>query len=696
MSEATWQEDNHQYLAASLHWLRLQLQAALPTVAPTPKSWLIGGQKPTEPGAELAAALERAALERAQCAEVESAPALTIIANRFGLSEFEQDILLLCTAMELDPGIAALYAQHPANQGRNYPTFALSLALLGQPAWDALSASRPLRSLQLLEINQPGATPLTASALRIDEHILNFIKGLTNIVDSRLLPLVTLVTGEAELSDSQHAKALEAIQQIPADANGLLPAVVQLVGEDSESSQAVALAICRQLNADLFRIAAADLPASLAELETFSRLWQRENRLLHLALYIDAGQIDNSNAEAATLQRFLQKQTGLVLVELRETPLRLTGLNFVAEVQKPDAREQHQAWLDLLTPVLSVDDAQGIARRLAGQFDLNLTEIRQAVGHVANLIKQKAPETAEELSDHLWSSCRDLTRPRLDVLSQHLEAKATWDDLVVSDESARLLHQIADQVQQRHQVYQDWGFGLKMNRGFGISALFTGDSGTGKTMAAEVIANDLQLNLYRIDLSAVVSKYIGETEKNLRKLFDAAEQGGAILFFDEADALFGKRSEVKDSHDRYANIEINYLLQRMEAFTGLAILATNMKSALDPAFMRRLRFIVEFQFPSAQERKAIWQKAFPKADPAGGRPGTPVDETLDYDRLARFSLSGGNIHSIALNAAFLAAKSGGKVSMAHILEAIRSELRKLNKPVNEAEFRQLEVVRGVS
>ena len=197
-------------------------------------------------------------------------------------------------------------------------------------------------------------------------------------------------------------------------------------------------------------------------------------------------------------------------------------------------------------------------------------------------------------------------------------------------------------------------------------------------MAAEVIANELRLALYRIDLSAVVSKYIGETEKNLRKVFDAAEGGGAILFFDEADALFGKRSEVKDSHDRYANIEINYLLQRMEAFSGLAILATNMKSALDSAFMRRLRFIVHFQFPGPAERKLIWEKGLPQDVPTAD---------IDYARLARFNLSGGTIHGIALNAAFAASSRATPVTTALILSATRSELRKLEKPINDAEFR---------
>jgi SpoVK/Ycf46/Vps4 family AAA+-type ATPase len=227
------------------------------------------------------------------------------------------------------------------------------------------------------------------------------------------------------------------------------------------------------------------------------------------------------------------------------------------------------------------------------------------------------------------------------------------------------------------------GFHRKMNRGLGISALFTGESGVGKTMAAEVIANELRLNLYRIDLSAVVSKYIGETEKNLRRLFDAAEDGGAILFFDEADALFGKRSEVKDSHDRYANIEVNYLLQRMEAYRGLAILATNMKSALDTAFVRRLRFIVNFAFPGQAERQAIWQKVFP--------PETPT-AALDFERLARLSLTGGSIHNIALNAAFLAVQAGTSVTMPLILEAARTEFRKLERPINEADFRMMEPV----
>ena len=266
-----------------------------------------------------------------------------------------------------------------------------------------------------------------------------------------------------------------------------------------------------------------------------------------------------------------------------------------------------------------------------------------------------------------------------------------WNDLVLPRTEMELLTQIAAQVGRRNQVYRDWGFDRKMNRGFGINALFAGDSGTGKTMAAEVIANELRLNLYRIDLSQVVNKYIGETEKNLRRLFDAAEDGGAILFFDEADALFGKRSEVKDSHDRYANIEINYLLQRIESYRGLAILATNLKGALDTAFLRRLRFIVNFPFPTLADRRLLWAKAFLQHEADQGLPSPPLGK-LDYDRLAKLNLTGGHIHNVALNAAFLAAHRETPVTMTLILEAARAEFQKLGHSINEADFRLAEPV----
>ena len=269
-------------------------------------------------------------------------------------------------------------------------------------------------------------------------------------------------------------------------------------------------------------------------------------------------------------------------------------------MRTPTAREQREQWLALLGA-----DHADVAADLAAPVRPERDSDRHR-RPVRDRVARKQP-IATRLRGQLWDACLASARPRLDVLAERVEPKAAWDDLILAPEPMGLLRLIAEQERHRSTVYDDWGVADRMNRGLGITALFAGESGTGKTMAAEVIADELRLNLYRIDLSAVVSKYIGETEKNLRRLFDAAESGGTILFFDEADALFGKRSEVKDSHDRYANIEINYLLQRMEQYCGLAILATNMKSALDTAFVRRLRFVVEFPFPAAPERERIWR-----------------------------------------------------------------------------------------
>ena len=715
MSADTWIEDNHRYLAASLNWLRLRLQQMAPanapqaTAAPPPapaavvvvpspppapaqRSWFAqktAAPLPTSLSAPAAApatiampqqltppsefdALARAAGERDAATQVDPPPALVMLERGFRLSAFERDTLLLCAAAELDPGMGALFAAAQGNPTRTYPSFALALHAFEQPTWDAMSPQHPLRRERLVEVSASAATALTSSPLRADERIVNYLKGL-NALDERLATLMTAPSDATpdELSESQQDVAdavLARLRNVPAD--GAVPAI-QLLGTDPASKQAVARAVCSAIGRpQLYRIAVEALPTQRNEIETLARLWQRESVLLPVALHVDADALDGSGSEAAAaLQAFISREPGLLFVGLREAPP--GGGQLAFEVDKPTVAEQGLAWQKALASG-SPADAPRSAQLLAGQFDLNLEDILRAAAEA-----ESAPGDAS-LFDKAWDASRALARPRLDALAQRLEPKATWDDLVLSDESSKLLRQIATQVHGRFRVYEDWGYAKKMTRGLGISALFAGESGTGKTMAAEVIANELRLHLYRIDLSAVVSKYIGETEKNLRRLFDAAELGGAILFFDEADALFGKRSEVKDSHDRYANIEINYLLQRMEAFSGLAILASNMKSALDPAFLRRLRFIVNFPFPGPLQRREMWRKAFPADVPQEG---------LDFEKLARFNLSGGNIHSIALNAAFAAAHRESAVTQPLLLSAVRAELRKLDKPVNEAEFR---------
>ncbi len=690
-----WLENNNRYLEASLQWLRLRLHRLIPeqvsSPVPNPGSsepekkpgrfsrWM-RNDAAVEPSVKLLTGatpasreelLREAAVSREEASHGDPPPAVELLAHRFGLSSFERDTLLLCAAVEFDPGLGQLCGLAQGNPSRNYPTFALALTLFDDPSWDALSAHRPLRYARLIEISQPGSTALTAAALRAEERIVNFFKGL-NVMDDRLTTLFHPVPERenSTIAASQEEVAESILQLLRrSDLNSTTP--LQLLGADAGSRLAVAEFVCETFERRLFRLNIETLPSNLADIEILARLWQRETALLPIALYIDADALDNSPAETVGgLQKFLSRPLGLVFIATREAPLRLRDAPLTIEVDKPTRAEQRGAWsaiLDGLEP--GVDDTPQI---LAGQFNLNLNDIR-GIAEVALEMPGEEP-----IQQKLWRGCREFTRVSLDSLAQRLDPKATWDDLVLPDEQMQLMRQIAGQVRDRHKVYDEWGFSVLMNRGFGISALFAGESGTGKTMAAEVIANDLQLNLYRIDLSAVVSKYIGETEKNLRRLFDAAECGGAILFFDEADALFGKRSEVKDSHDRYANIEINYLLQRMEAFGGLAILATNMKGALDTAFSRRLRFVVNFPFPGVKERKLIWQKALP--------PQTPQKD-LDYDRLARLNLSGGNIHSIALNAAFLAARDGQVVTMSILTVAARAELKKLDKGFSETELR---------
>jgi hypothetical protein len=704
MSTATWLDDNQRYLAASLHWLRRRLQqmAPAPEAAPpassattvlvatpapvAPRAWF--GQRPGAASAVPAAAttamietppvaagpdahaLARAAADREAAAQVDPPPALPLLAQRFRMSPFERDTLLLCAAAELDPEIGALFAAAQGQASRTHPSFALAMRAFDEPAWDAVSPQRPLRHMRFVEICQPGPTPLIASALRADERIVSYLKGL-NVMDERLSALMVAQDASGQvLSASQQSVADAVLRRLRLVEEAESLPLVQLLGADGASKLAVANQVCAGAERVLYRMSLASLPLQRAEIENLARLWQRETALLPVALYLDADHLDSASAETvAALHALLTRELGLVFIGVRDAPVQAAATSHAVEVGKPTPAEQHDAWRGALPSVWPADETERCARLLAGQFDLGVGDIRQAAA--------PAGESATDL-DTVWDRCRALTRPRLDALAQRIEPKATWSDLVLADESMQLLRQIAAQVRGRYQVHQDWGYAKRMNRGLGLSALFAGESGTGKTMAAEVIANELRLNLYRIDLSAVVSKYIGETEKNLRRLFDAAEQGGAILFFDEADALFGKRSEVKDSHDRYANIEINYLLQRIEAFGGLAILATNMKSALDAAFLRRLRFVVNFPFPGPAERRLIWERSWPPEVPR---------EALDYDRLARAGVSGGNVHSIALNAAFMAAQRGGAVTMPLLMSALRAELRKLDKPVNEAELR---------
>jgi len=653
MSETTevWEVKNEQYLTAAMDWLRMKLMQSDVRQVP---DW-----QAKEFGAD------------------ESLPALLFLKRRFGLSDFESNVLLLCIGMELDTRIAGLCAKAQDDPHKPYPTFALAMTIFDAPAWDVLSMQRPLRYWRLVEINRLAAQPLVSCALRADERVTNFIKGL-NYLDERIAkvtsPFESGLKDDEQLPPSQQVLADAIVRDIRAVPGDAIPGMIQMVGMDLLSKQLVAQRAAMSLDVHLICLSYELLPNGAQEMEEFARLWRRESLLLPLTGYIEAHRADafgktNPGAQDAglLLRRLVAISQGIFLLSVRELAPELAYFSSVVEIKKPTAVEQRLEWDTHMGA-----NANGTSSLLAGQFNLNIPTIRKVIRQ-----SQEGGSTGNVVPRQMWSNCLAVTSPGMDALVQKLELKATWNDIVLPDSAEKQLRQIVSQVRYRTLVYDQWGYRDKMNRGLGINALFIGESGTGKTMAAEVLANELGLHLYRIDLSGVVSKYIGETEKNLRRVFDAAEDGGAILFFDEADALFGKRSEVKDSHDRYANIEINYLLQRMEAYNGLAVLATNKKSSMDDAFIRRLRFIVQFPFPGFKERKLIAQKVFPA--------GVPKDE-LDYDRLAGLNLTGGSINNIAINASFRAAEEGGRVTMPMILSAAKAEFQKMERPIREADF----------
>lgn len=596
-------------------------------------------------------------------------PAIDQLTAIFSLSTFERQLLLLCAGIEMDSTLAAQCSEAlglARNDRRGAISFSLALAVLDDPHWSALAPSSPLRRFHLVELEPSHG--LTSAPLRIDERILHYLAGV-NQLDSHLVPLLRTRKEPDWIAEEQAALADEASQTV--DIHSPDAPMLHLCGDDPHGQEDVAAVIARNAGQQLFILPIENIGSLSAEQSEapsqFLPLWTRESALLPAALLVQCGATTLSTAAKQLLERL---PAPLILAS--RDPLILERRVLRIAVDKPHPASQKQLWIRALGPAGA--SLNGHLDALTEQFRLSA----ETVASVGAFAGSTTDDSGEVDPDKLWSACRSLSRPRLDDLAQRILPVAGWDDLILPEPQKQALHQLAAQARHRMTVYESWGFAGKGRRGLGISALFAGASGTGKTLAAEVLARELRLDLYRIDLSAVVSKYIGESEKNLRQVFDAAEEGGVMLLFDECDALFGKRSEARDSHDRYANIEVSYLLQRMENFEGLAVLTTNFKSAMDKAFQRRLRFTIDFPFPGAAEREAIWQRAFPEKTPTSG---------LNIKRLAQLNMTGGNIRNIALNAAFLAAEDGSPVQMEHLLLATRQEAIKTERPLSENETR---------
>ncbi|MEW6737066.1 MAG: ATP-binding protein, partial [Acidobacteriota bacterium] len=608
------------------------------------------------------------------------------LATIFGLSRVEETALIICLATVLDRKYERLYAYLQDDLTLKNPKVDLILNMLGKTTAERLKyrtlfhPQSILLKYQLLQIED--------RTVQVNDRIIDYILGLNNI-DSRLVNFThsrlarkdkcrdeSLVTHlqkylqAARKKDSLTSRTLifylygpygcgrhSLVEKISEKLKtALLLVDLEKLIESSLPFQELILVLCRE----------ALLRSSLLCLENFDCLLTPHNRsqaklkALFEAIPASLPSIFLLGSHSWKPQEFVTRDT---FIEL--------------EIPAPDYKERKALWKSLANEYKFAEKIDFGA--LAGKFRFTPGQIKNALLTAADMVNWQTLNTGRIDNDSLHSACRAQSSIGLINLSNKIEPKYVWQDIILPPEQISQLREIYNQLKYRHIVYSEWGFDKKLSLGKGINVLFSGAPGTGKTMAAEVIAHELKIDLYKIDLAGVVSKYIGETEKNLSQIFQAAQLSNAILFFDEADALFGKRTEVKDSHDRYANIETSFLLQKMEEYEGVTILATNLRQNLDDAFLRRMQFIIEFPFPDEDCRKRIWETVFPKT--------TPLQEDINFQIIAsRFKLAGGNIKNVALCAAFYAAEEASAIGMSHLLRAMRREYQKLGKSWSEYEL----------
>ena len=595
-------------------------------------------------------------------------PMIERLSAALDLSAFEQYLLALAVAAELDPGIVA-----PA------PACCGGISFLGarerrpdDAHWSATSAAAPLRRWRLIHVDE--LDPLHGR-IRVDERVLLALTG-TRTIDAVLRTLVRpigAVEGLTDLPSLREAIETAAARWLNAGASGSAatgPAVLHVLSPDPGIGMAVAGAAAEAIGYVPWLMDGTNLPTASVELDGLAIILDREAILGDSCVVFMESGLEQAAREA--LRTLLERTSAPVAVVAdapRRTWRRPTG---TLVLERLDEDELAHLWVERLRPAGAPERLLLVASGLARDYPLRVERIPEVAS-----VTLAATAAGEELEEAARRTARAVVRGALDGLATRVAIGATWDDLIVPEAQARTLHEIVAHVRQRRTVEGSWGFASRRVDGLAVSALFHGPSGVGKTLAARVIAGELGLDLYRIDLSQVVSKYIGETEKNLRSVFDAAEETGAVLAFDEADALFGKRSEVRDAHDRHANVEVAYLLQRMETYRGVAILTTNLQGNIDSAFLRRLRYAVAFPLPDQTARRALWARAFPPAAPTEG---------LNLDVLAQLSTNGASIADIALGAAILAADAGRSIGMLHVLRAAQSEYAKLERGISATEL----------
>jgi SpoVK/Ycf46/Vps4 family AAA+-type ATPase len=612
--------------------------------------------------------------------------ALPSLASQFDLSQAEVDILLVALAPELEPRYETLYSFLQNDVTRKHPSVNLTLNLICHSEREKLNArgifssESPLLYHCLLDLaneSQDSQPSLLRKFLKIDETIVRYLLDQPpKTAGTGIFVTVGEEVGGLEVDHSTIARLKHLATHLGQTKKG--PQTIRLIGQSESALRNAAEAFCLAFHHQMLFVELAQISdeSRLAKLLRDSQLWQA-------VLVVQTGEFVEADA-----QHLRQLET-LLWNRLRDfkEPVLLLGppaaflqvprevTLWRVEVESLDFEARRQAW----NTVLGRDATEAETSRLADTFQFGPLRIQQTVNLATSLAALRDPSKPQPTTRDLLDAGRALTAPQVGRFVVQIKPRYTWDDIVLPPDKMRQLRSIAAWMQFRRRVHEDWGFGLKLSRGKGLNVLFTGPSGTGKTMAAEILAYELSLDLLQIDLSSVVSKYIGETEKNLSAIFQEAEQSQALLFFDEADSLFGKRTEVKDAHDRYANIEVNYLLQRVEQYEGVVVLATNLQRNLDDAFLRRIKEVVDFPFPDDALRERIWRTHLP--------PEAPKEVDIDFDFLSsQFKLTGGNIKNIVLSAAFLAAEGGRSIKMADLILGTKSELRKEGKLCTKSDF----------
>ncbi len=615
----------------------------------------------------------------AQAAQQDIQLRLAHLIQSFQLDQFEINTLLICLAPVLDLRYEKIYAYLQDDVTRKRPTVHLILDLLcptGQErfqSWKYFYQQSPLLKFHLVNVlSETQNAPLLNQVLYLDNHIAAWLLGHDQFRSDSLV--YTPLADIASQSDKHHSILNEV--DLTTLNQDLLPVLV-LFGADQRQQDFFARQVAKVRKQSLLEFKLEAITQDGISILSVIRWALRDAMLLNAILYItgwDAA-LEAENAPDHQLLQEICEHRGLVI---------LAGKN--RWVAKGFTRQRNLLWLETQLPAYAVrlqlwrqflggkpvqEPVHWIG--LAGQFQLSTAQIRDACASAWDAASQR---NSPVLNTDLFAAARAHSNPNLSHLARKINPRYNWQDLILPPDQLQILQEIVDTVLGRPLVLDEWGLADKLASSRGVTVLFAGPPGTGKTLAAEVISGELGLDLYKIDLSTVISKYIGETEKNLEQIFAEAETSNAILFFDEADALFGKRSEVRDSHDRYANIEISYLLQRMEAYDGVTILATNLRANLDEAFKRRLQFAVDFPFPEENDRLRIWQALFPK--------NAPCEKDIDLALMARrFRLAGGNIRNILVSAAYLAAADGGQLGMSHLLHGAKRELQKMGRLVDE-------------